>query len=406
MTKKRVKNYCRKIGISYGYKMRPGRFEEIRLFMQTHEELLQIAERLAAHAVLGSETKITEPIQALINAVNRIGKASSGSWVGYHANVYYDGLNPPPPGAYFSQEWGLEGISSLDWGSKGDWYEYDPDNVKDAIYEAAGNPDLKPVRQLAEKSRILFEEAESEILSILVSEISSSPDGFIESIRDEVRELEFLDRHEILNRRAPKRKLIIRDVRAANQGSKAPPHERVRAEIVELHNSIALVSELEKLARKAGSHLARKQRQHRKTGMVGTNIFIGHGRSLVWRELKDFIKDSLALPYDEFNRVPVAGVTNIARLSEMLDAAAIAFIILTGEDEQADTKLHARMNAVHEAGLFQGRLGFNRAIILLEYDCEEFSNIQGLGQIRFPKGNIKAAFEEIRQVLEREGIIN
>jgi hypothetical protein len=43
---------------------------------------------------------------------------------------------------------------------------------------------------------------------------------------------------------------------------------------------------------------------------------------------------------------------------------------------------------------------------LLEDGCEEFSNIQGLGQIRFPKGNIKAAFEEIRQVLEREGIIH
>ena len=63
------------------------------------------------------------------------------------------------------------------------------------------------------------------------------------------------------------------------------------------------------------------------------------------------------------------------------------------------------MNVIHEAGLFQGRLGFQRAIVLLEEGCEEFSNIQGLGQIRFPAGNISAAFEEIRQVLEREEII-
>jgi predicted nucleotide-binding protein len=62
------------------------------------------------------------------------------------------------------------------------------------------------------------------------------------------------------------------------------------------------------------------------------------------------------------------------------------------------------MNVVHEAGLFQGRLGFSRAIILLEDGCKEFSNINGLGQIRFPKGNIKATFEEIRQVLEREKV--
>jgi predicted nucleotide-binding protein len=125
---------------------------------------------------------------------------------------------------------------------------------------------------------------------------------------------------------------------------------------------------------------------------------------LIWRELKDFVQDRLHLPWDEFNRVPVAGVTNIARLSEMLDAAAIAFLIMTGEDELADGKLHARMNVVHEAGLFQGRLGFTRAIVLLEEGCEEFTNIEGLGQIRFPKGNIKAAFDEVRRVLEREGI--
>jgi len=139
--------------------------------------------------------------------------------------------------------------------------------------------------------------------------------------------------------------------------------------------------------------------------MIGTNVFIGHGGSPVWKDLKDFVQDRLNLPWDEFNRVPVAGFTNIARLSEMLDAAAIAFLVMTGEDEQADGKLNARMNVVHEAGLFQGRLGFTRAIVLLEEGCEEFSNIHGLGQIRFPKGNIKAFFEEVRQVLEREGLI-
>ena len=138
---------------------------------------------------------------------------------------------------------------------------------------------------------------------------------------------------------------------------------------------------------------------------IGTNIFIGHGRSQDWRELKDFINDRLKLPWDEFNRVPVAGTTNIVRLAEMLDNAGMAFLIMTAEDEQPDGTLRARENVVHEAGLFQGRLGFEKTIILLEEGCKEFSNIHGLVQIRFPKGNIKAAFEEIRQVLEREGII-
>ena len=134
-------------------------------------------------------------------------------------------------------------------------------------------------------------------------------------------------------------------------------------------------------------------------------IFIGHGHSLVWLLLKDFIKDTLKLPYEEFNRVSAAGEFTGDRLKKMLDESCMAFLIMTGEDEQTDGSLHARENVIHEAGLFQGRLGFNRAIILLEDGCQEFSNIHGLGHIPFPKGNIKAAFEEIRRVLKRESII-
>jgi hypothetical protein len=66
--------------------------------------------------------------------------------------------------------------------------------------------------------------------------------------------------------------------------------------------------------------------------------------------------------------------------------------------------MHPRANVIHEAGLFQGRLGFEKAIILLEYGCAEFSNIHGLTQIRFPKDNISACFE-VRRVLERERIL-
>jgi len=42
----------------------------------------------------------------------------------------------------------------------------------------------------------------------------------------------------------------------------------------------------------------------------------------------------------------------------------------------------------------------------LEEDCEEFSNVQGLGKIRFPTGNVSAVFEDIRRVLEREELVD
>jgi hypothetical protein len=39
---------------------------------------------------------------------------------------------------------------------------------------------------------------------------------------------------------------------------------------------------------------------------------------------------------------------------------------------------------------------------LLEEGCAEFSNIRGLTTLRFPKGNLAPAYEEIRRVLNRE----
>jgi hypothetical protein len=46
-----------------------------------------------------------------------------------------------------------------------------------------------------------------------------------------------------------------------------------------------------------------------------------------------------------------------------------------------------------------------KAIILLEDGCETFSNVDGLTQIRFPKGKIEKGFKKVRGVLKRESFI-
>jgi len=133
-------------------------------------------------------------------------------------------------------------------------------------------------------------------------------------------------------------------------------------------------------------------------------IFIGHGRSFVWRDLKDFLVDKLNLQYEEFNRESAVGIAISERLSSMLDSCCFAFLVLTAEDLHSDGTIHARENVVHEVGLFQGKYGVRKAIVLLEEGCSEFSTITGLGQIRFPKGQVIAKSEEIRAVLKREGL--
>lgn len=230
-------------------------------------------------------------------------------------------------------------------------------------------------------------------------------DPVLVRLQEEAEKLTTYSSTDFVNYASPSGNVGTRDTVVFGQGVQTPPHISVLSEGMALGSPGVACGELAKVAKRAASHLAKQERHLRRNEEIGTNVFIGHGRSPVWRDLKDFVQDRLRLPWDEFNRVPVAGITNIARLSQMLEDAAIAFLVMTAEDEQADGEMRARENVVHEAGLFQGRLGFSKAIVLLEEGCEEFSNIHGLGQIRFPKGDIKVAFEEIRRVLEREGLI-
>jgi predicted nucleotide-binding protein len=136
-----------------------------------------------------------------------------------------------------------------------------------------------------------------------------------------------------------------------------------------------------------------------------SRVFVGHGRSPEWLELRDFLERRLDIACEEFNSECAAGISTVERLNTMLENSQFAFLIFTAEEERSDGTKHARDNVIHEAGLFAGRLGFRRAVILMEEGCEGFSNIHGLTHISFPTGRIRAAFEDVRSVLEREKII-
>jgi predicted nucleotide-binding protein len=373
--------------------------------MKPHEELFALAATLETAADPPELQAAQEALARLDEAAREVGRAFSGSWLGYHSRVYYDGFVRPPPGAHFSQEWGLMELLS-DMGTKGNWREFDPDDVKAYIQEKAGEPDLEEVRTASGKSAETFERLKSEIASILSAENETGADTFIAKLQEDLASSEPLSSGDIAQIWSPKGQVMTRDTTVIGQGNQVPPHLAVRADVASINQGFNVCRAAAEVARKAASHLERKARGKVRDSRVGTNVFIGHGRSNAWRELKDFVQDRLGLPWDEFNRVPVAGITNIARLSEMLDSAAVALVLMTAEDETSEGQMRARMNVIHEVGLFQGRLGFTRAIVLLEEGCEQFTNIEGLGQIRFPTGNISAAFEEVRHVLEREGLVS
>ena len=358
------------------------------------DELFEIVNRLKEVTAAGEATTVKVPLDALEVAAEQVGKAWSGSFIGYHSRVYYHGLRPPPPGAHFSPEWGFAQVYGRD--TMGQWEEHDFDSVQRAIREAAGDPDLGPAQSLAEKAREVFEDSRAELVSVLSVMLEERDDTVVARLREEVEGLELDGASYFVEALRPKQ-WASRDSKAMYQGLQVPPHVDVLADVFAARSPVVQCGQLARLANRAASHAARRERRSRDIGekpeMTGNRVFIGHGNSSAWRDLKDFVQDRLGLPYDQFNRVSAAGLAN----TEMLDNAAMAFLVMTAaEDEQKDGKVHARMNVVHEAGLFQGRLGFRKAIVLLEEGCEEFSNIHGLGQIRFPKGDIGARFERIR----------
>src|SRR6266568_2029580 len=368
------------------------------------EKLFATADRLDELVKRAESSAIAKPLQKVRDSANEVGRAWSGGWLGYHSRLYYTNFQPVPAGAHFSTEWGFD-RSYVTHPTIGEWAEFTFDEVRGHIFAVAGVKSLDEAEEFAKKSGESFHEAREDILSVLTLAIQKAKDPFLTRLKSQVEGLKPTSKFEYSQAVRPRGQFMTRDMHAVQHGVQTPPHLTVIAEVCAIQNATDSCRELGKVARRAASHLDVRGRHSQEKRKIGTNVFIGHERSHLWRDLKDFIQDRLGLPWDEFNRVPVAGVTNITRLSQMLDDAAIAFLVLTGEDDQADATVHARMNVVHEAGLFQGRLGFSKAIILLEEGCQEFSNIEGLGQIRFPKGNIKAAFEEIRRVLEREGLI-
>lgn len=131
-------------------------------------------------------------------------------------------------------------------------------------------------------------------------------------------------------------------------------------------------------------------------------VFIGHGRSSDWRDIKDHLRDSHHYTIEAYEVGARAGHSIRDVLSTMLGSSTFALLVMTAEDETADGDSRARQNVVHEAGLFQGRLGFNRAIAVVENGVEVFSNLDGVQQIRYDKGNVKSTFGEILATLRRE----
>jgi predicted nucleotide-binding protein len=145
--------------------------------------------------------------------------------------------------------------------------------------------------------------------------------------------------------------------------------------------------------------------KQRKISKGQGKIFIGHGRNKIWARLQIFLQDELGLETLTFESESRTSESIVNILTEFLDSASFAILVMTAEDETGDGKIRARQNVIHESGLFQGRLGFQKVVLLKEDKTEDFSNIAGLQYIPFSGDNIEQTFYELQRTLKKQGLI-
>ena len=165
--------------------------------MNASEELEQVVGRLEKLAQRGDSDEIRDPLSAQQESAERVGMSASGSWLGYHALVYYDGLKRPPPDAHFDHQWGL--MDAVGSRTRGSWRRYDYDTVVDAIEEVAGHQDFGAVNSFYRDAREQVDLCKSETLSILQT-YTENDDRHLAAIGKKISEVKFVTPENVINK--------------------------------------------------------------------------------------------------------------------------------------------------------------------------------------------------------------
>jgi hypothetical protein len=147
--------------------------------MNPVEELSQLANAAAEARTRLREKAIQEPLFARRRSCDNVARAWSGSNIGYHATVYYEGLRPKPPAVQFSAEWGLEDV----WPAHQPdphWQIMDRQTVIDEIVSHAGNPDVEALGTELAPIRKVFADLKENTISVLSAVLSKTPDSFLQ----------------------------------------------------------------------------------------------------------------------------------------------------------------------------------------------------------------------------------
>jgi len=142
----------------------------------------------------------------------------------------------------------------------------------------------------------------------------------------------------------------------------------------------------------------------RRTGVLPQGVFIAHGANSEWLAVRRFIEERFELPVYSFESSSWSGRQVTEALTDCLERCSFAICVLTAEDFTGDGRRFARQNVVHEVGLFQGRHGFDRVLVLVEDGCDFIPQSAKPYTISFPHNGIDRTFYRLAEIIRSQGL--
>ena len=367
-------------------------------------ELRSIDEALRDTTRYANDLAYQWTIDALLTNIAKVENAWYGSWFGYLANVYCNDFDSPTLEMHGSLNWDSATIPNREsWNDSG-WRKYSDAEVDSVIEEGIERRDIRKAFDQSLKWAGRFKDKKADVIAIIkIAQMNHA--SIFDPLADAVERLRIPTPEEIVE--SKKQAALETMGPVANQlAIRIPPHIHYRARIKWSMDGASTVRELREVVRQIIAQIERVPASKGVPQKTGNKIFIGHGRDKSWLELKNFIDGKLKLPVTAYEEVTPHGYPVYDNVISRVGEAGMAFLVMTGEDIVTDTDgneiRHPRLNVVHELGICQAMLPQGRAIALVEKGCKVPSNIVGFDQIRFEKGNIMSASEDIRDVLVRE----
>jgi sugar/nucleoside kinase (ribokinase family) len=134
-----------------------------------------------------------------------------------------------------------------------------------------------------------------------------------------------------------------------------------------------------------------------------SGIFISHGKNSEWFAVQRFVEDKFESPVYSFESAPWEGHELSEALSKNLERCSLSVCVLTVEDLTGDGRKFARQNVIHEIGLFQGKHGFDRVVLLVEEGCDFVPQAAVPYTINFPHNRIYSAFYKLAEIIKSHG---